>query len=89
MGKSINVHEACVITKDDKGNLSMVGKAKEALTTLKKNKVSVCILLCDNKKEDVEKFLNDNNVPFASLSVPRRRPIRMATPSMLIHQRQM
>lgn len=50
MGKSINVHEACVITKDDKGNLSMVGKAKEALTTLKKNKVSVCILLCDNKK---------------------------------------
>lgn len=68
MGKSINVHEACVITTDDKGNLSMVGKAKEALTTLKKNKVSVCILLCDNKKEDVEKFLNDNNVPFASLS---------------------
>lgn len=68
MGKSINVHEACVITKDDKGNLSMVGKAKEALTTLKKNKVSVCILLCDKKKEDVEKFLNDNNVPFASLS---------------------
>lgn len=68
MGKSINVHEACVITTDDKGNLSMVGKAKEALTTLKKNKVSVCILLCDNKKEDVEKFLYDNNVPFASLS---------------------
>lgn len=68
MGKSINVHEACVITTDDKGNLSLVGKAKEALTTLKKNKVSVCILLCDNKKEDVEKFLNDNNVPFASLS---------------------
>lgn len=50
MSKSINVHEACVITQDDKGNLSMVGKAKEALTTLKKNKVSVCILLCDNKK---------------------------------------
>lgn len=68
MSKSINVHEACVITKDDKGNLSLVGKAKEALTTLKKNKVSVCILLCDNKKEDVEKFLNDNNVPFASIS---------------------
>ena len=35
---------------------------------MKKNKVSVCILLCDNKKEDVEKFLNDNNVPFASLN---------------------
>jgi hypothetical protein len=67
MSKSINVHEACVITKDDKGNLSLVGKAKEALTSLQKNKVSVHIVLCDSKKEDVEKFLNDNNVPFASI----------------------
>ena len=67
MGKSINVHEACIITKDDKGNLSLVGKAKEALTSLQKNKVSVHVLLCDSKKEDVEKFLTDNNVPFASI----------------------
>ena len=67
MSKSINVHEACIITKDDKGNLSMVGKAKEALTSLQKNKVSVHILLCQSKKEDVEKFLTDNNVPFASI----------------------
>lgn len=67
MAKSINVHEACVITKDDKGNLSLVGKAKEALTTLQKHKVSVHILLCDSKKENVEKFLNDNNVPFSSI----------------------
>ena len=44
MGKSINVHEACIITKDDKGNLSLVGKAKEALTSLQKNKVSVHVL---------------------------------------------
>lgn len=67
MSKSINVHEACIITKDDKGNLSLVGKAKEALTSLQKNKVSVHILLCENKKDDVEEFLNDNNVPFASI----------------------
>lgn len=67
MEKSINVHEVCVITKDDKGNLSLVGKAKEALTSLKKHKVSVHILLCDGKKDEVEKFLNDNNVPFASV----------------------
>lgn len=67
MSKSINVHEACIITKDDKGNLSMVGKAKEALTSLQKNKVSVHILLCQSKKEDVEKFLTDNNVPFTSI----------------------
>ena len=67
MGKSINVHEACVITTDDKGNLSLVGKAKEALTSLQKNKVSVHVLLCESKKDDVEKFLTDNNVPFASI----------------------
>lgn len=67
MSKIVDIHEACVITKDDKGNLSLVGKAKEALTSMKKNKVTVRILLCDYKKEDVEKFLNDNNVPFASI----------------------
>ncbi len=68
MGKAINIHEACVITKDDKGSLSLVGKAKEALTSLSKNKVSVNILLCDGKKEEVEKFLTDNNVPFSSIT---------------------
>lgn len=67
MAKTVEVHEACVITKDDKGNLSLVGKAKEALTSMSKHKVSVIILLCDNKKEDVEKFLNDNEVPFSSI----------------------
>lgn len=67
MSKSINVHEACIITKDDKGNLSLVGKAKEALTSLQKNKVSVHVLLCESKKDNVEKFLTDNNVPFASI----------------------
>ncbi len=67
MSKIVEVHEACVITKDDKGNLSLVGKAKEALTSMSKHKVSVSIILCDNKKEDVEKFLNDNEVPFTSI----------------------
>lgn len=67
MSKSVDIHEACVITKDDKGNLSLVGKAKEAITSMSKNKVAVNIVLCDNKKEDVEKFLNDNDVPFTSI----------------------
>ncbi len=67
MSKSIHVYEECVITKDDKGNFSLVGKAKEALTSLQKHKVSVHIILCDDKKEDVEKFLTGNNVPFASI----------------------
>lgn len=67
MSKSINVHEACVVTHDDKGNLSLVGKAKEALTSLEKNKVSVHIVLDDGKKDDIEKFLTENNVPFTSI----------------------
>lgn len=67
MSKLVDVHEACVITKDDKGNLSLVGKAKEALTSMSKHKISVSILVCENKKEDVEKFLKENDVPFASI----------------------
>lgn len=67
MAKIINVHESCILTKDDKGNLSLVGKAKEALTSLHKHKVSVRILLDDNKKDDAEKFLTDNSVPFSSI----------------------
>ena len=74
MGKSINVHEACVITKDDKGNLSLVGKAKEALTSLDKHKVAIHIKLCDSKKDDVEKFLQENNVPFTSITAKGESP---------------
>lgn len=68
MAKKILTTESCVITSDEKGQLSLVGKAKEALTTLSKNKISVTILLEKNKKEDVEKFLKENNVPFANLA---------------------
>lgn len=68
MAKKVLTTENCVITSDEKGQLSLVGKAKEALTTLSKNKISVTILLEKNKKEDVEKFLKENNVPFASLA---------------------
>lgn len=67
MSKLVDVHEACVITKDDKGNMSLVGKAKEALTSMSKHKISVSIILCESKKEDVEKFLKENDVPFASI----------------------
>lgn len=74
MGKSINIHEACVITKDDKGNLSLVGKAKEALTSLDKHKVAIHIKLCDSKKDDVEKFLQENNVPFTSITAKGESP---------------
>lgn len=63
----MNIQESCVVTKDDKENLSLVGKAKEALTSMEKNKVTVNILVNEGNKKEVEKFLNDNNVPYASI----------------------
>ena len=59
--------ESCVITTDDKGQRTLVGKAKEALTTFSKNKIDVTILLEKTSKEDAEKFLKENNVPYKEL----------------------
>lgn len=67
MAKKIKVTENTVITKDDKGELSLVGKAKEALTSFNKMKIQVTILLHELKKEEVEKFLKDNNVPYSDI----------------------
>lgn len=65
--KKIKVSECCIITNDDKGQRSLVGKAKEALTTLAKNKVDVTIILESTPKEAAETFLKQNNVPYKSL----------------------
>lgn len=68
MAKKVLTTESCVITSDDKKSLSLVGKAKEALTTLAKNKIEVTILLDKVSKEDAEKFLKENNVPYKALA---------------------
>ena len=67
MAKKVKITEDCIITKDDKGQLSLVGKAKEALTTLDKNKIDVTILLDETQKDEAEKFLKENNVPYKAL----------------------
>lgn len=67
MAKKVKIMETCVITTDDKGQRSLVGKAKEALTTFSKNKIDVTILLEKTSKEDAEAFLKENNVPYKSL----------------------
>lgn len=67
MAKKVKIMEACVITSDDKGQRSLVGRAKEALTTFSKNKIDVTIMLDKTSKEDAEKFLNENNVPYKEL----------------------
>lgn len=70
MAKKVKIMEACVITTDDKGQRTLVGNAKEALTTLTKNKIDVTICLENTSKEDAEKFLKDNNVPYKELATP-------------------
>jgi hypothetical protein len=67
MAKKVKIMETCVITTDDKGQRSLVGKAKEALTTFAKNKIDVTIKLEKTSKEDAEKFLQENNVPFKEI----------------------
>lgn len=67
MAKKVKIMETCVITTDDKGQRSLVGKAKEALTTFSKNKIDVTICLESSDKDAVEAFLKENNVPFKSL----------------------
>jgi hypothetical protein len=67
MAKKVKIMESCVITTDDKGQRTLVGKAKEALTTFAKNKIDVTICLENTSKEDAEKFLKENNVPYKEL----------------------
>lgn len=67
MAKKVKITENCVITSDDKGQRSLVGKAKEALTTLDKNNIDVVIVLNDTSKEDAANFLKENNVPYKEL----------------------
>ena len=67
MAKKVKVQESCVITTDEKGQRSLVGSSKEALTTLNKNKIEVYIFLEKTSKEDAAQFLKDNNVPYKEL----------------------
>lgn len=65
--KKVYMSECCVITNDDKGQCTLVGKAKEALTTLSKNKIDVTILTESADTEAIDKFLKENSVPFKDL----------------------
>jgi len=68
--KKVKISECCVITNDDKGQRSLVGKAKEALTTLAKNKVDVTICLESTPKDAAAAFLKENNIPYSDLLEP-------------------
>lgn len=70
MSKKVKVTEECVITSDDKGQRTLVGKAKEALTTMSKRKIDVYIVLDGTSKDDAANFLKENNVPYKELVTP-------------------
>ncbi len=67
MSKKVKVSAECIITSDDKGQRVLIGKAKEAITTMSKNKVDVTVIVKGGDKEAVEKFLKDNDVPFKEI----------------------
>ena len=58
MPKKVKVAESCVFTTSD-GQRNLVDQAKEALTTLSKNKIDVYIVLDETSKDDAAKFLKD------------------------------
>lgn len=66
MTKKVKIHEACIWVNDN-GKLSLVTSAKEAITTLSKNQVDVYIFLHDTSKENAEKFLKDNDIPYKGI----------------------
>lgn len=68
--KKVKIAEKCVITSDDKGQRTLVSKAKEVLTTLSKKNVDVTIYLDKTEKDAAEKFLNEHDVPFKELITP-------------------
>ena len=67
MAKKVLLSEKTVVTKDDEGNISLVGKVKEVLTSFNKMKIQVTIELHEHKKEEVEKLLKENNVPYDNI----------------------
>ena len=76
MAKKIKIWQAAVLTKDEEGNVSLVGKAKEALTTMHKKDINITVCLLDIAKVDAEKCLKDNNVPFDELKeAPANNPV--------------
>ena len=73
MPKKVKVAESCVFTTSD-GQHNLVDQAKEALTTLSKNKIDVYIFLDETSKDDAAKFLKDNSVPYKALITPDDKP---------------
>lgn len=73
MPKKVKVAESCVFITTD-GKREVVPSAKEALTTLSKNKIDVIIFLTDTSKDDAAKFLKENDIPYKALVNDEDKP---------------
>lgn len=74
--KKIKLLSCTVVNRDEKGEMTLVGKAKEAINAMAKKKIQVdiCIDEDDLKKDDLKKFLEDNNVTVNNIFTKDEKP---------------
>ena len=74
--KKVKLLSCIVVNKDENGELTLVGKAKEAINAMNKKKIQVdiCIDEEDLKKEDLKKFLEENNVTVNNIFTKDEKP---------------
>ena len=74
--KKVKLLSCIVVNKDEKGELTLVGKAKEAINAMNKKKIQVDICIDEEglTKEDLKKFLEENNVTVNNIFAKDEKP---------------
>ena len=74
--KKVKLLSCIVVNKDEKGELTLVGKAKEAINAMNKKKIQVDICIDEEglTKEDLKKFLEENNVTVNNIFTKEEKP---------------
>lgn len=74
--KKVKLLSCIVVNRDEKGELTLVGKAKEAINAMAKKKIQVDICIDEEglTKEDLKKFLEENNVTVNNIFTKDEKP---------------
>ena len=74
--KKVKLLSCIVVNKDEKGELTLVGKAKEAINAMAKKKIQVDICIDEDEltKDDLKKFLDDNNISVNNIFTKDEKP---------------
>lgn len=74
--KKVKLLSCIVVNRDEKGELTLVGKAKEAINAMAKKKIQVDICIDEEglTKEDLKKFLEENNVTVNNIFIKDEKP---------------